>query len=206
MHARSTMQEVSLTFGSPEELEERLLLTPPGDMARGFVFSTILKVVRNEAEEAALKRCLEAANEASFIPFFNYPMRSLLRLFYAAAWELSDKHGGFEKAMWYLGASSVPEFLQSAVGRLLLAMSGMNVRRLVERIPVAYPTIYEHGGCTLSWVGDKRAQLHLQGNLFPPPFIEGAVLHVLQAIKPAGVTVQVRRMAPRENMLTVSWE
>jgi uncharacterized protein (TIGR02265 family) len=89
---------------------------------------------------------------------------------------------------------------------MLLAMSRMDVKRLVGGIPVAYPAIYDHGSCTLSWTGERSARLHLQGNLMPPPFIEGAVLHVCQAVHASGVIVQVRRVAPRENVLTVSWE
>ncbi len=194
-----------MTFGSREELEQRLSLTPPGDMARGFVFTTTLDAVRKEADEAVLMRCIEAADGDSFIPFFNYPMRSLLRLFYTAAWELSGKYEGFEKAMWHLGARSAPDFLRSSVGRMLVAMSGMDVRRLVAGIPVAYPTVYDHGSCTLRWTGPRSVQLHLQGNLMPPPFIEGAIVHVLQVVQPSGLVVQVRRVAPRENVLTVSW-
>jgi uncharacterized protein (TIGR02265 family) len=195
-----------LTFGSREELEQRLGLVPPGDRVRGFVFTTTLDAVREEADEAVLKRCIEAAEGDSFVPFFNYPMRSLLRLFYAAAWELSGNHGGFERAMWHLGARSAPDFLRSAVGRMLLAMSGMDVKRLIAGIPVAYPTVYDHGSCTVSWTGARSGRLLLQGNLMPPPFIEGAVLHVLQVVHSSGVLVQVRRVAPRENELTVSWE
>ncbi len=195
-----------MTFGSPEELEQRLSLIPSGDMARGFVFTTTLEVVRSEADETVLKRCVEAAGQGLFLAFFNYPMSALLRLLYTGAWELSGKYGGFEKAMWHLGASSAPGFLRSTVGRMLLAMSGMDVRRLVEGIPVAYPAIYDHGTCTLSWTGERSGRLHLQGNLLPPPFIEGAVLRVCQAVHTSSVTVQVRRVAPRENVLTISWE
>ena len=101
-----------MTFGSPEELEQRLSLIPSGDMARGFVFTTSLQ------------------------------------------------------------ASCAPPW----------------------------------GGCTLSWTGERSGRLHLQGNLLSPPFIEGAVLHVCQAVHGSGRTVQVRRVAPRENVLTISWE
>jgi uncharacterized protein (TIGR02265 family) len=195
-----------LTFGSREELEQRLRLVPPGDTARGFVFTTTLSAVRNEVEEAGLRRCIVAAEGSSFVPVFRYPIRSLLRLFYAAAWELSGRYGGFEKAMWHVGARSAPDFLRSAVGKMLLAMSGMDVKRLIGGIPVAYPTVYDHGSCTLSWTGARSGQLHLQGNLLPPPFIEGGVRHVLQVVRTSGLLVEVRRVAPRENVLTVSWD
>lgn len=199
-------QDVVLQLGSREELAQRLSLVPPGDTARGFVFTTTLNAVRSEAGEAVLKRCVEAAEGGPFIPFFNYPIRSLLRLFYAAAWELSNKRGGFERAMWHLGARSAPEFLQSIVGKTLLSLSGASVKRLVDGIPVAYPTIYGHGSCSLSWMEENSGEIRLHGNLLPAPFIEGAVFHVLRAHQPSGLVVQVRRVAPTENVLTVSWE
>jgi uncharacterized protein (TIGR02265 family) len=205
MAGGGTPHEDALKFGSREELEQRLNLVPSGDMARGFVFTTTLNAVREEADEAALRHCFKAAEGHAFIPFFNYSMRALIRLLYTAAWELDERHGGFERAMWHLGAKSAPDFLQSAVGRLLLAMSGLDVKKLVSGIPVAYPTIYDHGSCTLSWTGVTSSQLRLHGNLLPPPFIEGGVCHVLQASRAQGLVVQARRVALRENELNVSW-
>nr|QKW93728.1 hypothetical protein [Vitiosangium cumulatum] len=200
----NTTRNVVLAFGSHEELAQRLSLVPSRDTARGFVFTTALNAVRGDAE--ILKHCIKAAEGGPFIPFFNYPIRSLLRLLYTAAWELSGKYGGFERAMWHLGARSAPDFLQSAVGKMLIALSGTSVKQLVGGIPVAYPTVYDHGSCTVSWTGAKTGQLHLQGNLLPPPFIEGAVFHVLRAVSPSPLLVQVQREAPTENVLTVSWE
>jgi uncharacterized protein (TIGR02265 family) len=199
------MQEGSLTLGSREDLEQRLSLVPPGDSARGLVFTTTLEMVREEAGEAALSRCIEAAEGASFIYVFNYPMRALLRLLYTAAWELSDRYEGFEQAMSHLGARTAPDFLESTMGRMLMAMAGMNVRRLVSGVPVAYPTIYAHGSCTLRWLGASSCQLLLQGNVLPPPFLEGGLLHVLRAARAPKLVVQVRRVALTENELTISW-
>lgn len=194
-----------MTLGTLEDLERRLSLIPPGDAARGLVFTTTLDMVREEAGEAALKRCIEAAESGSFIYVFNYPLRALLRLLYTAAWELSDRYGSFEQAMWQLGSRTAPDFLQSSMGRMLLAMAGMNVRRLVSGVPVAYPTIYAHGTCTLRWLGASSCQLRLQANVLPPPFLEGGLFHVLQASRAPGLVVQVRRVALTESELTISW-
>jgi uncharacterized protein (TIGR02265 family) len=205
MYDRDTPHDVVPPLGSHAELAQRLSLVPPGDTARGFLFSTTLRVVRDEAGESVMERCITAAEGGSFIPFYNYPVRTLVRLFYTAAWELSGKRGGFERAMWHLGARSAPDFLQSTVGKALLSLSSTNVKRLVDGIPVAYPTIYGHGSCALSWTGPKSGQLLLLGNLLPPPFIEGAVFQVLQATRVSGLVVRARRVAATENMLTVSW-
>jgi uncharacterized protein (TIGR02265 family) len=206
MSGLGTAQDEPLKFGSREELEQRLSLIPSGDKVRGFLFATTLDAVREQADEAALQRCVKAAEGLSYIPFFNYSMHALLRLLYTAAWELADRHGDFEKALRHLGARTAPDFLQSAVGKMLLTMSGLDVKRLVSGIPVAYPTIYDHGSCTLRWTGMTSCQLLLQSNLIPPPFIEGGVGRVLQASRARGLVVQARRVALRENELSVSWE
>lgn len=207
MNNSETTWDAVLEFGSREELAQRLSLVPPSDTARGFIFTTTLDAVRSEADEAVLKRCLDVTAGGSFVPFYNYPVRSLLCLFYTAAWELSDKHGGFERAMWYLGSRSAPNFLQSTVGKMLLTLSGASVKQLLNHIPATYPTIYNHGSCSLGWTEPGSSQLCLHGNLLPPPFIEGAVFQVLRAVRPSGrLSVQVRRVAPKENVLTVSWE
>jgi uncharacterized protein (TIGR02265 family) len=193
-------------FGTPEELEQRLSLVPAGDTVRGFVLSTLLDTVRDEAEGPALRRCLEATGEKSLLPFFNYPFRSLLRLQYTAAWALSGKHGGFEGAMRHLGRRTAPDFLQSAVGKMLLGVAGLDMRRLIGGIPVAYPTVYSHGICTLTWPEARLGRLFFTGNLIPPPFMEAAVYQVLRAIHPSGLQVQARRVALTQNELRVAWD
>jgi uncharacterized protein (TIGR02265 family) len=193
-------------FGSPEELEQRLRQVAHGDMARGFVFNTVLDTVRDEAEAEALQRCLKATGFESFLPFFNYPVHSMLRLFYAASWELSGKYGGFEGAMRHLGSRTAPDFLESAVGRMLLGLANRNLKRLLNSIPVAYPTVYAHGTCTLEWTGPKSCRLILSGNVLPPPFIEAAMARVLGAVHPTGMSVRAWREAPRENRVEFSWE
>lgn len=206
MHGDADIEGDGPGFGSPEELEQRLSLVRPGDMARGFIFNAVLETVRDEADAEALRRCREAAGVESFLHFFNYPVHSMLRLFYTASWELSGKYGGFEAAMRQLGARTAPDFLQSAVGRMLLGLANMNLKRLLSSIPVAYPTVYAHGTCSLEWTGPRNCRLILSGNLLPAPFIEAAMARVLGAVHPAGVTVRAQRVGPRDNVVDFSWD
>ncbi len=206
MHGDADMEEGEPMFGTPEELERRLGRVPSGDMARGFVFNTVLDAVREEASPEAFQRCLAATGFESFIPFFNYPIHSMLRLFYTASWELSEKYGGFEAAMRQVGARTAPDFLQSAVGRMLTGLANRNLKKLLNSIPVAYPTIYAHGTATLNWTGPKSCQLVLAGNVLPPPFIEAAMARVLGSLHPTGLSVRARSVAPRDNEVLFSWE
>ncbi len=89
---------------------------------------------------------------------------------------------------------------------MLLGVAGLDVKRLIGGIPVAYPAIYTHGTCALSWPGPRSARLFFMGNLLPPPFMEAAVFQVLQAIHPPGLQVQARRLAPTQSELLISWE
>jgi uncharacterized protein (TIGR02265 family) len=206
MHSGVDTEGGGPAFGTPEELEERLRLVRPDDTVRGFVLNTLLDTVREEAEPAALQRCLAATGEKSPLPFFSYPFRALLRLQYTAAWELSAKYGGVEEALRHLGRRTAPDFLQSAVGHMLLGVAGLDVKRLIGGIPVAYPTVYSHGSCTLSWPAPHTGRLFFNGNLIPPPFMEAAVFQVLRAIHPPGLEVQARRLGPTQNELLIRWD
>ncbi|HLM43106.1 MAG TPA: DUF2378 family protein [Myxococcaceae bacterium] len=191
--------------GSQAELEQRLALARPEDTLRGFFFTAALKVVRNECEGPVLSRCLEASGESRFMAFFSYPMGPLLRLLYAAAWGLSEKHGGFEAAMRHLGRQVVPDYLESSAGRLLTMLPVGAPKLLLDNLPPAYRTAVMHGACSVTWLGPNYCLLVLQGTALPLPYVEGAVLGLFELLKMKTVKVVERQEGPRELRLSLSW-
>jgi uncharacterized protein (TIGR02265 family) len=191
--------------GSQAELEQRLALARPEDTLRGFFFTAALKVVRNECDETVLRRCLEASGEGRLMAFFSYPLGPLLRLLYAAAWALSEKHGGFEAAMRHLGHEVVPDYLESSAGRLLTMLPVGAPKLLLDNLPPAYRTAVMHGSCSVTWLGPNHCLLVLQGTALPLPYIEGAVLGLFERLKMKNVKVVERQEGAREIRLSLSW-
>ena len=171
--------------GSQQELEQRLALGGPEDTLRGLFFTGALEVVRGLEEPAALERCIEASGAERFMTFFSYPVGTLNRLLYAAAWELSGRHDGFSGAMRYLGNGS-PVYLQSGAGRVLLMLAGGEPRRMLDGIPSAYRTAVQHGLCSVQWAGPARGRVIFQGSTLPAEYLEGAVPGPLRVLEGGG--------------------
>ncbi|HYO57797.1 TIGR02265 family protein [Archangium sp.] len=191
--------------GSRQELEQRLALSRPEDTLRGFFFKGALAAVRGLGDEVALNRCIEAAGGRRFMTFFCYPVGSLTRLLYAAAWALSERHGGFDAAMRYLGCQVAPEYLESGAGRVLVMMAGGEPRRMLDGFPSAYRTSIRHGECLVRWIGPANAIVVLKGSTLPAEYIEGAVQGMFEATKVADVKTTGRQVSLSETEVEVSW-
>jgi uncharacterized protein (TIGR02265 family) len=165
-----------------------------------------LDLVKTQMGEAAAKRCLEAAGTAKFTAFFSYPVSTFLKLSYAAAHELAPKHGGFEAAMQLLGARVAPSFLESTTGKMLMSLVGKEPKRLMDSMPTAYKTSWDHGTCTLAWTGPKSGRFTYSGNAVPAPYFAGSVQQILAAAQLKGAKVSPRQVSVTESQVDFSWE
>jgi uncharacterized protein (TIGR02265 family) len=192
-------------LGSPEDLELRLTLVPPRDTARGYFFNCALELVRLRGDEEALRRCLEASGKEDFTAFFNYPLSTLLRLLYQAAWALEDSSGGFENALRELGHRTTQEFLGNSVGKALLLVAGKSMKWLVDTLPAAYRTGWHHGGGAVKWLGPTRCLVSIHGNVVPYPYFEAVFQAVFQAAGATGFQVRGWQRGPTDTEYELSW-
>jgi uncharacterized protein (TIGR02265 family) len=191
--------------GSPQELEQRLALSRPEDTLRGFFFTGALEVVRGLNDEKALNRCIEAAGGSRFMAFFSYPVGALNRLLYAAAWSLSERHGGFDAAMRLLGHQVAPGYLESGAGRVLVMLAGGEPRRMLNGFPSAWRTSIRHGECSVQWTGPGSGVVVIKGSPLPSEYLVGAVLGLFETTKVADVKATGRQVSLSETEVEVSW-
>lgn len=191
--------------GSLQELEQRLALCRPEDTLRGFFFTGALDVVRGLDDEGVLRRCVDAAGGSRFMAFFSYPVGALNRLLYAAAWALSEHHGGFEGAMWRLGHQVAPEYLESGAGRVLLMLAGGEPRRMLNGFPSAWRTSVRHGECSVQWTGPGSGIVSIRGSTLPCDYLVGAVRGLFEAARVADVKATGRQVSLSETEVEVSW-
>ncbi|WP_257457211.1 DUF2378 family protein [Archangium lipolyticum] len=200
-----TLVQSLARLDSPQELERRLAVVRPGDTACGYFFNCALDEIRRQGDAALLRRSIDVAGQEKFAAFFNYPITSLLQLVYTAAWGLSEKHGGFEGAMWHLGSHVAQEFLRNTVGRTMLLLAGKNPKRLAEGLPSAYRTGWQHGASTVQSSGPGRYTAFIHGNVIPHPYFEGVLSEVLIATGVANVKVTGRQIGPADSEFSLSW-
>ncbi|PTL83284.1 TIGR02265 family protein [Vitiosangium sp. GDMCC 1.1324] len=203
MNSTSTAQS-SPGFVAQRELEQRLAVVGPKDTTRGFLFSAALELVRSQADAEGLKRCVEAAGNSNFTAFFSYPVTTLLKLSYAASRELSGKYGGFDGAMQQLGFRAAPRFLESTTGKMLLSLVGKEPKRLIDSMPTAYKTAWDHGSCSLTWNGPKSGRLAYT-NVIPVQYFAGSVLQILSAAQLKGQAIG-KQLSLTESTVDFSWE
>jgi uncharacterized protein (TIGR02265 family) len=188
-----------------KELEQRLAALTPKDTTRGFLFGAALDVVKSQVSEDAAKRCTEAAGGGSYNAFFSYPVSTLLKLVYAASKELSGKYGGFDGALQQLGYRAAPRFLESTTGKMLLSLVGKEPKRLIDSLPTAYRTAWDHGSCALKWTGPKSGRLSYM-NAMPVAYFAGSVQQMLTAANLKGIQVTGRQVGLTACEVDFSWE
>lgn len=203
--APTTPPQPLLGLGSAKDLEQRLAATGPKDTTRGFLFNAALEVVKTQAGEVAMKRCVEAAGGGSYTAFFSYPVTALVKLTYMGARELSIKFGSFEGAMEEFGYRVAPRFLESTTGKMLLSLVGKEPKRLIDSLPTAYKTAWDHGNCTLTWTGPKSGRLTYV-NALPVAYFVGSVKQMLAAAQLKGTQVRSQQTSPTECTIDFSWE
>lgn len=140
-----------------------------------------------------------------FLTFFSYPVGTLNRLLYTAAWELSGTWGGFDAAMHRLGRQVAPDYLESGAGRVLVMLAGGEPRRMLNGFPAAFRTAIRHGECSVQWSGPNRATVVIQGTTVPPGYFEGAVRGVFETTRVAEVNANGRPVGLTGTEVEVSW-
>lgn len=193
-------------LGSRQELERRLALIPPKDTARGYMFSSVLKVVAEHADEEAVKRCTQVVGEKTFPTFFNYPVTSLVKLLYTAAWEVSDALGGFDNALAAFGDRMGTDFKQTMVGKALVALDGIDTKHLLLGFPHSQPTGLAHGALSLQWTGVKSGVFRYNGILVPYPYFVGCLYNMFKLTPARNVQIEGYDTGPTTFELAFSWD
>lgn len=188
------------------DLQQRLLLATPQHTTRGFLFSSLLRVVRELGEdEAVVQRCLAASGEQSFVDFFNYPTRSLLLLLSAAAQQLSGRLGGYEEVLRQMGFKGGSSFMATPVGLAALQHGGGNPQRFMLALEALYGVLTTYGKPVLSWAGPNQGVLAIELTFMPLAYHVGGAQAVAQKLGVNNVDIRARKTGGLGIELVVSW-
>jgi uncharacterized protein (TIGR02265 family) len=194
------------SLGSEEELRRRLAYVTPTDTTRGLFFNSVLEVVRQLGDEAAVQHCLEESGEKRFVALFNYPVSTLLRMAYAGARRLSNDSRNFEEVMRQMGYLSSRSFASSTMGQILLRQILGQPRRLLETLPAAHRMTTNVGECKVRWTGHTSAVVLITRDILPHPYMEGSLQGSFEVAKVPGLLVRARPLANLDTEYALSWE
>lgn len=197
----------SMMLGSEEELQARLALTGPGDVARGIFMNSLLDLLRQFGDEELVHQCLALGGEQRFLEFFNYPLSTWLKMAYPAARRMSEKYGDFSAAMWEMGYQASKAFYASSAGKVLVLLARNEPLRLLNNMPsTTHAVLGDNTGIDqMKRTGQSHGVLSYKRDLVPRPFNEGALVASLEAVGAKDVSVRARALGPYDTDYELSW-
>lgn len=192
-------------YDAEQDLQERLRLATPQHTTRGFLFTSILRVIRELGEsEAVVQRCLAATGEKSFVEFFNYPTRTLLVLLGAAARALSGRFGGYEEALRQMGFKAGSSYMETPVGKTALQQAG-GPQQFMIALQTLYWVLTTYGKPTVTWTGQNSGVLAVQVTFMPLAYHEGGAQAIARKLGIKDLKVRARATGDLSIELEVSW-
>lgn len=200
----STDQDSGL--GTEAELYRRLSLATPADTVRGISIHSALEIVRTELGDEAVARCLEQCSEKHFKSFFNYTIHDYLHVVYAAAWQLSDRYGGFDAAIRRIAGGFTPGFLATTVGKAFMLLLSQGPRHLLNNMPMAFRAAASTQDISIVWTGPKSGVLLTRRDFILHLSHEGALMSLFRALRLPNARVRGRLVGPLDNEVEFSWD
>lgn len=192
-------------YDAEQDLQERLRLATPQHTTRGFLFTSILRVVRELGEsEAVVQRCLAATGEKSFVEFFNYPTRTLLVLLGAAARALSGRFGSYEEALRQMGFKAGSSYMETPVGKTALQQAG-GPQQFMIALQTLYWVLTTYGKPAVTWTGQNSGVLAVQVTFMPLAYHEGGAQAIARRLGIKHLKVRARSTGDLSIELEVSW-
>lgn len=186
-------------------LDQLLGLTTPMDTCRGMFFNGLLEAARALGGEETRARCLEAMGHKKFVDFFSYPVADFLRAVFVTSELLGPRMGGREAVMRQLGRRGTSDFLQSTVGKTMLALAGTDPQRLVASVPSACRASLSYGERSVKQLGERRAALYARRDLLPLAYTEGVLTAALERSTARDIQVRGTRLSPLDVDYEMHW-
>ncbi|HEX5745305.1 MAG TPA: DUF2378 family protein [Archangium sp.] len=186
-------------------LEHLLSLATPADTARGMFFNGLFDAARALGGEEARAKCITAAGEKKYVDFRSYPVGDLLKAIYTAADVLGPRLGGRDAVLRRLGRRATEDFLNSTVGKTMVALAGNDPHRLLSAFPNACRAALSYGERTVERLGDKQARMLARRDFLPMNYIEGTLTAVVERSGVSGVQVRGHRISPLDVDYDINW-
>jgi uncharacterized protein (TIGR02265 family) len=150
-----------------DRLRERIKLLSGEETIRGTPFQAMHDLVARLGGSEDVDACRAAAQvaESSFNIMKKYSLRSFLLFEQAAAERLAIKLGGFEQAVFRLGAAAVDVFFDSVAGRTMKLLAGREPHRLLGSVSNGYSVLVNFGSRDYLRQSDRSGIFSFRGEL-----------------------------------------
>jgi uncharacterized protein (TIGR02265 family) len=105
-----------------------------------------------------------------------------------------------------LGRRTVVNFLASALGKTIFAISGRDPRKVISAGPAAFKSAVSYGERTVEFTGPTSARYLFKRDFMPDAFHRGVILAALAATDAKNPRVEARQVAFMETAYEIAWE
>lgn len=197
----------------PQVSEQQALATRIGMLAgeetiRGTPVEGMSRLLQSLCGPDALTA---AAKEGGFtITSFNmlqkYPLRQVMLMERSAATQMSRVlSGGFDEAVFQMGAAAVQLFFDSVAGKTMKLLAGKEPHRLLSAVPNGYSVLVNFGQREYIKTGERSGTFKFHGELLGPVHTAGIFDAALRSVYEVDPKITLEAGSLTDFTFKMSW-
>ena len=200
-----------MNFAAPipekQSIERRLAMVTDDLTIRGTPAEAMCRLIREVAgEDVATTVAQEAGfKSASFNMLQKYSLKQFLEFERAAADHIAGAVGGFDEAIFKIGAAAVHLFFDSVAGKTMKLLAGREPHRLLSAVPNGYSVLVNFGTRQYQKTGDHAGLFTFQHELLGPVHTAGIFDAALRAVYGVEPTIALEASTPVDFKFRISW-
>jgi uncharacterized protein (TIGR02265 family) len=200
-----------MNFAAPvseeQAIERRLAMATDDLTIRGTPVEALSRLIREVAgDEMATTVAKEAGFAgASFNMLQKYSLKQFLRFERAAAQHVAGITGGFDEAVFKIGAAAVHLFFDSVAGKTMKLLAGREPHRLLAAVPNGYSVLVNFGEREYQKTGEHSGVFTFRRELLGPVHTAGIFDAALRAVYSVEPTIALEPSTNVDFKFRISW-
>ena len=198
---------IAVPIPEKQAIERRLALVTDDLTIRGTPVEAMSRLVREAVgDEVATEVAKEAGfKTASFNMLQKYSLKQFLQFERAAAEHIAVITGGFDEAIFKIGAAAVHLFFDSVAGKTMKLLAGREPHRLLSAVPNGYSVLVNFGEREYQKSGDHAGVFTFRRELLGPVHTAGIFDAALRAVYAVDPTIVLDSSSPVDFKFRISW-
>lgn len=198
-----------ITPKEPEKMAmpQRIAKLTGRETIRGIPMRGICDMILRHGGQSELKRlCGEAGIvDIDFNPLKNYPLKQFLTLEHATAQFLAPVLGGFDNAVYQLGAAAVSPFFDTVAGQTMRLLARHEPHRLLSAVPNGYSLLLSAGRFEYFKTAQSEGTFYFSDDVLGPVHNSGVFDTGLKAVCDIRAKISLEQRGPLDYRFFLSW-
>lgn len=188
-------------------MERRLAMVSDEMTIRGTPVEAMSRLLRESLGESTATTAAKDAGftGASFNMLQKYSLKQFLQFERAAAEQLSSIAGGYDEAVFKIGAAAVHLFFDSVAGKTMKLLAGREPHRLLSAVPNGYSVLVNFGERQYQKTGEHSGVFTFRHELLGAVHTAGIFDAALRAVYGVEPTIALEATTLVDFKFRMSW-